>query len=77
MTHVNLSTKQKQAHRHREQIVAAIGRGLGRGMDWAAGVSRCKLLPREGMSSKVLLYSTGHCIQYPVINHRASLAAQW
>ena len=40
-------------------------------------VSRCKLLPREGMNSKVLLYSTGNYIQYPVINHRASLVAQW
>ena len=33
------------------------------------GVSRCKLLYREWINHKVLLYSTGNYIQYPVINH--------
>ena len=40
-------------------------------MDWEAGVSRCKLLNREWMSSKVLLYITGNYIQYLMINHNA------
>ena len=32
-------------------------------------MSRCKLLYREWINNKVLLYSTGSYIQYPVINH--------
>ena len=38
-------------------------------MEWEFGISRCKLLYREWISNKVLLYSTGNYIQYPVINH--------
>ena len=38
-------------------------------MDWEFGVIRCKLLHIEQMDNKVLLYSTGNYIQYPVINH--------
>ena len=38
-------------------------------MDWGFGVHRCKLLYIERINSKVLLYSTGNYIQYPVINH--------
>ena len=45
------------------------GRGGGRGMDWEFGVSRCKLLHIEWIHNRVLLYSTGNYIQYPVINH--------
>ena len=63
---MNLFTKQKQTHRHREQTC---GCQVGRGMDWEFGVSRCKLLYTEWINNKVLLYSTGNYIQYPVINH--------
>ena len=38
-------------------------------MDWEFGISQCKLLYREWINNKVLLYSTGNCIQYPTINH--------
>ena len=38
-------------------------------MGWEFGVSRCKLLNTECINNKVLLYSTGNYIQYPVINH--------
>ena len=41
----------------------------GGGMEWESGVSRCKLLYLEWINNKVLLYSTGNYIQYPVINH--------
>ena len=41
----------------------------GRGMDWDSGVGRCKLLHIEWINNKVLTYSTGNYIQYPVINH--------
>ena len=30
---------------------------------------RCKLVHTEWINNKVLLYSTGNYIQYPVINH--------
>ena len=33
------------------------------------GISRCKLLYIEWINNKVLLYSTGNYIKYPVINH--------
>ena len=38
-------------------------------MDWEFGISRCKLLYIEWIDNKVLLYSTGKYIQYPVIKH--------
>ena len=43
--------------------------GDGGGVEWEFGVSRCKLIHREQINNKVLLYSTGNYIQYPVINH--------
>ena len=45
MTQMNLSMKQKQTHRHREQTCGCQG-GWERegGMDWEFGFSRCKLL---------------------------------
>ena len=42
--------------------------GGGGGMDWEFGISRSKPLYIEWMNNKVLLYSTGNYIQYPVIN---------
>ena len=41
MTQINLSMK--QTHRYREQTYGCRGWG-GVGMDWEAGISRCKLL---------------------------------
>ena len=66
---MNLSVKQKQTHRHREQICGCQGRGGRGGMDWEFGVSRHKLLYIDWINSKVLLYRTGNYIQYPVTNH--------
>ena len=54
MAQMNLSTKQKQAHRHREQTCGFQGGG-GRGMDWEFGISRCKLVYIEWMNNKVLM----------------------
>ena len=42
--------------------------GLGE-MDWEFGVSRCQPLHIGWINNRVLLRSTGNCIQYPVINH--------
>ena len=52
--------------------MVAKGEEAGGGMEWEAGVSRCRLLYIGWINSKVLLYSiysTGKYIQYPVINH--------
>ena len=38
------------------------GEGEWSGMDWEFGVSRCKLLCLEWISSEVLLYSMGNYI---------------
>ena len=38
-------------------------------MGWEFRISRCKLLSIGWINNKVLLDSTGNCIQYPVINH--------
>ena len=40
----------------------------GEGMDWEFRISRCKLVCIEWIN-KILLYSTGNYIQYPMINH--------
>ena len=60
---MNLSTKQKQIHGHREQTYGCQGEGEGRGMDWEFGIGRCKLLHLEWISDEVLLYSKGNYIQ--------------
>ena len=51
--------------------MVAKGEAGGSEMDWELGVSRCKLLHLEWTNNKVLLYSTGDYVQYPVINHKA------
>ena len=67
---MNLSTKQKQTRRHREQTCGCQGGGkVGEGWIGEFGISRCKLLYIEWINNNVLLYSTGNYILYPVINH--------
>ena len=63
---MNLSTKQKQTHRHGEQTC---GCQEGAGMEWEFGISRCKLLRIGWINSRVPRHSTGNYIQYPVMNH--------
>ena len=65
MTQMNLSTKQKQTDRYREQTYGCQERGYGRRIDWEVGVSRCRLLYMEAINNKVLLHSTGNHTQYP------------
>uniref|UniRef100_A0A8D0R4F5 Uncharacterized protein n=1 Tax=Sus scrofa TaxID=9823 RepID=A0A8D0R4F5_PIG len=43
MAQMNLSTEQKQTHRHGEQTCCCQGRGRESGMAWEFEVSRCKL----------------------------------
>ena len=66
---MNMSMKQKQTDRHREHTCGCRGGGGGGGMDLEFGINRCKLLYTEWINNKVLLYSTGNYIQYPLINH--------
>ena len=63
---MNLSTEQKQTHRH-EQTCGCQGRGSG--MDCEFGIRRCKVLHLEYISNEVLLYSTGNYIQSLMIEH--------
>ena len=67
MAQRNLSTEQKQTHRHREQTCSC--QGGGSGMDWEVGGSRCKQLHLEWISNEVLLYSPGNYIQSPGKDH--------
>ena len=63
MTQMNLSTEQKETHRHGEQTCGCQGGGGGSRMDSEFGVGRCKLLHLKWISNEVLLYSTGDYIQ--------------
>ena len=49
--------------------MVAKGEGSRGGKGLESGVSRCKLLHIGWINNKVLRYSTGNYIQYPVINH--------
>ena len=49
--------------------MVANGEGGGRWVDWEFGISRYKLLYIEWINNKVLLYSAGNYIQYPIIKH--------
>ena len=71
---MNLSTKQKQTHKHREQTCGC--RGLagveeeGRSGSLAlADANYYIIILLYYINDKVLLYSTGNYSQYPVINH--------
>ena len=71
---MNISTKQKQSHRHGEQTCrcgAWLGVAVGSGMDGKFGVGRCKLLHVEWISDEALLYSTGNHIQSLEIEHES------
>ena len=41
----------------------------GEGREWEFGVVRCNYLYIKWINNKLLLYSTGNYIQYPVRNH--------
>ena len=49
--------------------MVAKGERIKEGMDWEAGVSRCKLLYIEWINNRVQLYNMGNYIEYPVIKH--------
>ena len=49
--------------------MVAKGKGEQRRVGLVVWTSRCKLLYIGWINNKVLLYNTGNCIQYLVINH--------
>ena len=55
------------------RLMGAKGKGGGGGMKGEFWVSRSKLLYIEWINNKILLYITGNCIQYPVINHKEKI----
>ena len=59
MAQMNLSTKQKQTHKHGEQTCGCQRGGRMSEMDWEFGLNRCKLLPLERIINEILLCSTG------------------
>ena len=67
MTQINIPTKQKQTHIENRLVVAEGGKRGGK--DWEFAISRCQLLYTGWINNKILPYSTGNYIQYPVINH--------
>ena len=63
MVQMNLSTKQKQTHRLREQTCGSPrGETGGSWMDGGFGLDRCKLLCLGWINNEVLLSSTGNSI---------------
>ena len=65
----SLSMRQKYTHIQRTDLWLPRGREGRGGMNWAFGVSRCKLLQIGWINNNDVLTSTGTYIQYPVINH--------
>ena len=66
---INLSTNRNRLLGIELGLVVAKGKvGMGR-MDWEFGISRCKLVYRQWINDRILLYSAGNYIQYPVINY--------
>ena len=65
---MNLSTEQKQTHKH-EETHSCRGAGGGSEMGWEIGVSRCQLSYLEWIRNEVLLYSTGNYIQSFLTEH--------
>ena len=65
----HISTKQKQTYRNRKKTCGCRRKRCRGEKDWEFGISRGKLLAIGWINNKVLLYSTGSYIQYPVINH--------
>ena len=63
MTQMNLSTDIEN------RLVVATGEERWGKDGWEFGLNRCKLLHIGWINNKVLLYSTGNYIQYPVIKH--------
>ena len=65
---MNLSAKQKQIYRHREQTCGCQAGGGRGGWTGSSGLVDANYYS-EWINNKVLLYSTGNDIQSPGIDH--------
>ena len=74
MIQINVSTKQKQTHIHREQTCGCQGGKGWERKDWEFGISRCKLEYIGWINNKILLYSTGNYTQYFVITNKGRVS---
>ena len=68
MAQMNLSTEQKQSHRHREQTCSHQGGGVGRD-ELEVWSQYMQTITYRMDKQQVLLYNTESCIQYPGIKH--------
>ena len=65
---MNLFTKQKQTHRHRQQTYSYQRGKTGRGINQEFKINRYRLSIKQ-INNKDLLYRTGNYIQQFVINY--------
>ena len=65
---MKLSTKQNRHTDSDNRLLVAIVEGK-RQIDWEFEVGRCKQLHLEWINKKVLMFSTGSYMEYPVTNH--------
>ena len=82
ITQMNLSTKQKQTHRCRDQTCGCQGDGVGRGMDWEFGVgsvqfssvtlSRVQLFATPWIAARQAALSITSSQSSPKLVHRVS-----
>ena len=69
MAQMNLSTEQKVTHQHGEHICSCQGEGERVGWIGSLGFVDVNSLDLEWISNEVLLYSTGNCIQWLVMEY--------
>ena len=65
---MNLSTKKKQTHRHREQTCGCPGGGAEGGVNWEFGISKCKPLCIEWINNMVLVLDKQCIAQGTIFN---------
>ena len=76
MAQMNLSTTQKQTHRHGERTCSCPGGSGGSGLDGEFGVCRCQLLYIGWKNNKALLYRAGNTTQQSAISHNGKEKVQ-
>ena len=64
----NETLKQKPTHVTESRLVTN-RKGIGGGIEWDVRGSKSRLLYIAWINNKILLYSTGNYIQYPMKNH--------
>ena len=77
---MNVSMKQTPDSQTQRTDLWLLGGQGRRGTEWECRICRCKLLNIGWLNNKVLLCSTGTCIQYPVVQSLSRVrpfAAPW